>query len=1331
MHVSVTVLGAGAGSTGRAASQVVGYLHGGAAVDGGAIEPRRSAPGSSPSSTPTTGVGSYYADSSEAPGVWRGAGALPENFDLGLTVDPDDLRQVLLGHDPRTGHRILPATGSSGRARGHSHNPSSLAHDGHELLTVTDVAELVGVDPSYIRRVAKETVAIRSAQADARLSADEPPETPTVFLDASKDVKGQWQISRAEANRFAASRNEPQVVMGYDMTFSVPKSVSALYAVGTHEDRKIIDDAIEAGVQAGMSYIEREGFRVRRQGQQEPAGRMVAASYRHYTNRALEPQLHEHVVIANMGTNSLGQTRALDARGLFAHATTAGYLAGAELRQQLSRQLGLGWQEVHKGLADIDGVGRDVVMSISSRRQAVLGLAEEMGYFTPAARQKAALATRPGKEHGVEAGELQERWTQVLGDAGFDRDTAANLGRAQELQLWSPADTEALFTYLGSHRGVTEQHAIFDRRDTIQAVTTYSNDRLSASEVEDLADHWLATEAVVPLDVADNARREAIGHGAATVSLAPTEQRFTTPQMLELEQRVISKHEGGLGKGFGLVDPTTTERTITRADVELGSDQASMVRAITTSGDQFQAVVGRAGAGKTTAIQAAVEAWQQSGFSVIGAAPFGEAARKLESETGLRSHTLEGLLTRIETAQDPALVLPKNTIVVVDEASTIGNRQLDRLYRHATEAGATVRMIGDPQQHQSVEAGGLWKHITSEFADETPSLDVNRRQVGGGMSEVREALDEYRRGLVAKALHRLDNDDRFVTSHSWEDLLDTMSADWFLDHQRHTNGQAAPSKMIAERNSDRHALNRRAQALLVESKQIGEGVRIGDSYFHRGDRVVAQARNVDLRTPHAERRDHVINGSEGTVTGIIGHSKPDLLVEFDDLGTIRVPHEFIATEVGRGRGGGLTPAYALTSYKAEGQTYDSGRNLAAPGAVNTEGMYVALTRGRNDQRTYTIAPADDVHEVPELPIVADPRSALDALADSLSRSRGADLASVADPQATDTAVDATRLGINGTGRSRRIAETRVSSEAVYSPSHDFVAQVGVRPHPGSHRDLWDEAARSVSLYNTRWNPERDSDAMLPITPSATHAQRDEHTAATTAVSQARVEHLARIPFAELNHRIETATASIPSNPSFDPERAQHSLSQATTALRKAEEQLAAARKQSEKATTLLGRGRRNMNAVESARRLEHTTGGELAIARLDHREAKTFVEASKGSVPARAQTLAQRSAYDTAVDRRMDLAVRRPASYLTEALGKRPASGPERTEWNRNARAIETYRHRRLKLEPNDGAFPGAGILRAIGSMPKNPSAAKQWHAVRARIEQVPEPMQPVLRRAR
>ena len=612
---------------------------------------------------------------------------------------------------------------------------------------------------------------------------------------------------------------------------------------------------------------------------------MVAASYRHNTNRALEPQLHEHVVVANMATNSLGETRTVDARGLFAHATTAGYLAGAEMRTQLANRLGVAWATPYKGLADIEGVDRDTIMAISTRRQDVLSLSEEMGFFTANARQKAALATRPGKDHSVEASELQQRWREVLNDAGFDVEAVNDLRDRNDLRLWSPTDTEKLFVHLGSHRGVTEQQAIFDRRDVLQAVATYTNDRMSAAEIEDLAEQWLGTEAVIPLEVTDGARRETIGFGAAQVSLAPNEQRYTTPHMLAIEQRVATRHAEGINTDHGLVKAQAVEAAINRSNVELGPDQAKMVRQICTSGDQFQSVIGRAGAGKTTALQAAIAAWESADYQVLGAAPFAEAARNLENETGLRSHTLEGLLTRIETSGDARTVIGDRTVIVVDEASTIGNRQLDRLYRHAAEVGATVRTIGDPNQHQSVEAGGLWKHLATQHPAHTPNLDINRRQTGPEMAQVRLALDEYRSGQIAAAIERLDNDARVVTAQGWEELLDTMAADWFVDHRSHLEGSSIESKMIAERNSDRHALNRRAQTLLHKAELLGDSVTIGDAQFHLSDRVVAQAASPDLRASDAQRRDHVINGSQGTITAIKGsRTNADLVVDFDGAG---------------------------------------------------------------------------------------------------------------------------------------------------------------------------------------------------------------------------------------------------------------------------------------------------------------------------------------------------------------------------------------------------------------------------------------------------------------
>ncbi len=90
--------------------------------------------------------------------------------------------------------------------------------------------------------------------------------------------------------------------MAYDITFSAPKSLSIVWATGDEATRRLCEDAFEAGVAKGVAYLEQRALFVGRQQGRRQATNMIAASYRHSTNRELEPQLHEHVVIANMGS---------------------------------------------------------------------------------------------------------------------------------------------------------------------------------------------------------------------------------------------------------------------------------------------------------------------------------------------------------------------------------------------------------------------------------------------------------------------------------------------------------------------------------------------------------------------------------------------------------------------------------------------------------------------------------------------------------------------------------------------------------------------------------------------------------------------------------------------------------------------------------------------------------------------------------------------------------------------------------------------------------------------------------------------------------------------
>src|SRR5262245_8039799 len=98
--------------------------------------------------------------------------------------------------------------------------------------------------------------------------------------------------------------------------------------------------------------------------------------------------------------------------------------------------------------------------------------------------------------------------------------------------------------------------------------------------------------------------------------------------MLEVQDRIVSRFRAGLHRGDHRADATPLANALERHP-HLSSEQRHLVTSWCTSGHRFQAAIGRAGAGKTTSVAAAAEAWQNAGYRVIGAAVKGEAARTL------------------------------------------------------------------------------------------------------------------------------------------------------------------------------------------------------------------------------------------------------------------------------------------------------------------------------------------------------------------------------------------------------------------------------------------------------------------------------------------------------------------------------------------------------------------------------------------------------------------------------------------------------------------------------------------------------------------------------
>ncbi len=153
----------------------------------------------------------------------------------------------------------------------------------------------------------------------------------------------------------------------------------------------------------------------------ERAGGLIAAAYRHRMSRALDPQLHTHVVAANLARGVDGRFTALWGAPLYRAAKTAGFLYQAHLRALVSERLGLEWGAVRNGAAELAGVERLVLEEFSKRRLEMLREAERggIGLGSKAAAESAALATRDRKRYGVETHTWREEVRARAGELGL------------------------------------------------------------------------------------------------------------------------------------------------------------------------------------------------------------------------------------------------------------------------------------------------------------------------------------------------------------------------------------------------------------------------------------------------------------------------------------------------------------------------------------------------------------------------------------------------------------------------------------------------------------------------------------------------------------------------------------------------------------------------------------------------------------------------------------------------------------------------------------------------------------------------------------------------
>ena len=842
-------------------------------------------------------------------------------------------------------------------------------------------------------------------------------------------------------------RPHPRRVPGFDLTFSVPKSVSVAYALGDLLVQGAVVEAGEAAVAETLAWLEREACHVRRGTNNRhakvpdvemwgtrrlPGAGFVAAQFRHRTSRAGDPQLHWHVLVANTTQGPDRRWSALDGTGLYRSKRTAGVVFQAALRRELTQRLGVEWTPPVKDSCEIAGIPRKIIRLFSKRREEIETELERLGASGPKAAEEATLATRKTKG-AVDAEGIVVRWQQEAEDAGWGQaELDILLTSAPRPAVVEERSVDHLVAVVGDR--LIGSDSTFTRHEVAQAVAAVLAAGGATTEVDRLTAGVLANPELV-----------AIHDPAAPARATGWEQRFTTRRLIALETEIVDAIASGVASRTGSLAPETV--AVACAVASLGTDQHDAVTRLCTQGNAIEVLVGRAGTGKTYTLAAVASAYRAAGWTTIGVAPSARAARELETGAGIASFTVPRF--DHHRSDHP---LTANTVVVVDEAGMCGTVDLHHIITTARQAGAKVILVGDHHQLPEVQAGGGLANAITTLGDQMCELTINRRQVEPW--EV-DALDHLRHGDVADAWDAYLTHDRVRILDDPVELHQLAVDNWWTAH---TTGHDA--LLLAGTRSEAHALNRLARDRATgEHLLAGPTLTVAGRTFQAGDRVLICRNDTNQRTANGQPI-RIDNGMLGTVTT----TDPDAGTLDARLRTgeiVQLDRQYLAD-------GHLDHGYAMTIHKSQGATCDA-VFVVGPAGLYREAAYVALSRARHGALLYATsrqaAEFGERDHATGLPLPGGTDHPEHDLLTSIGRSEAKTFATTIDPSAAAVAslaelpLDILRDRLNRAAT----AEARAAASGLTDPADAHAALE--RARHARHHLLPDRRVRALDRDN--------------------------------------------------------------------------------------------------------------------------------------------------------------------------------------------------------------------------------------------------------------------------
>ena len=795
-------------------------------------------------------------------------------------------------------------------------------------------------------------------------------------------------------------------VAGFDLTFSVPKSVSVLWALSPRSVQDQILQTHHHAIKATLDWLEELVIHTR-------AGRngvahvgthgAIAAAFDHWESRSGDPQLHTHVVIANRIQRIMdGAWVTLDSRTLYKAAVAASEHYNGLLFDALQWDLGTD-TEIRNPLANtrnpsvqLTGTDEALIREFSSRSRLIDQETDRLvaewtathgapptATTTIKLRQQATLSTRTAKPETIAPlHQLSARWRERASSKGFDPQLvlAATIRRSRTTPFHSSDFASDWVNAVASlARGrVAEKRATWNRWNLLAEA-----ERVCA-----------AIRCQTPGD--RHALIDAVATAAEFQSVPLNEYRYSVPADAQPDLRLAGKsifdfHGARLYTDAGTLayeEAVITARNddggpavrTTVAMVKLASyhhhgrfglhsDQRAAAAEVLLSGNRLDAVVGPAGTGKTTTLGAIKAAWEEQfgAGSVIGLAPAAASAEVLGREMSMVTENVAKWLyesvgqgaihraARFYDAENPLNASPGTDARAAQEATRLAAEQ-NRWRFHPNQLVVVdeASMVSTVQLsalvHQATDAGA--KVLLVGDPGQLDAIDA-----GGVLGW----LD--RQGKTA----RLSTIWRFEDTWEREASLKLRAGDFaaitdYDRHQRIRHGayldmvdqayrdwqsdirSGKSSILIAADNDTVSILNERAQtARIIQGLVDAEHTVPLSDGLRAGRGDTVIARRND-RTVADSNGDFIRNGALLDVVQVGRRDEPLTAVRRDTGAIVSLRRDYVEASLELG--------YATTAHRSQGITVDAGHTVVTQGGLTRELLYVSMTRGRRGNYAY-------------------------------------------------------------------------------------------------------------------------------------------------------------------------------------------------------------------------------------------------------------------------------------------------------------------------------------------------------------------------------------------